>query len=1009
MYQTLRNKIGIAVAAALLSQGAATAQCTNWNLVGNAGFSMQSATEGQIVIDATGVPHVIFAQGANNQPTCMKYTAPNWTTLGGGGGPMGGGISFTPCNFATMAFDNTNVPYAVYVDVINGYKAVVKKYVGTAWTNVGPATGFSAGPASTTNIAMDATGTPYVVYQDQNNLNYKATCMKYNGTAWVPVGTAAFTPGQADYTRIAIDASGTIYVAYSDGTNSQKMSVMKFNGTAWANVGTPGFSAGQAGYVSLALDPSGKPYVGYIDYSLGQKPAVMKYNGTSWVSVGTAGLSTGTSTYTSLAIDGGGNPYLSFTDNALNNKITVKKYDGVNWVTAGTAGFSTGSALYTSIAIDGTGTPYVMYKDSAVQQKATVQKLVQTVSALPGTNPVICAGVTSANLPYTVSNGTPTVYSITWSAAALSAGFVNVVNAPITTSPLSFTIPAGAAAGVYNASLSVGDGTCTGLGSGFTVTLNPSTAPTTTITASPAGTICAGTAVTYTTNVTNGGTTPTYQWIVNGANVGSSTTTYTFTPGNNDSVRCVVTSSGACSVPASASSNSIIAVVTTPAVPTNTISASPAGAVCAGTSVTFTAATTNGGGTPTYQWIKNGANVGTNTNSYTYTPANGDSVRCVLTSSISCVSPGVLSSNTINMVVNPIQVPTNSIASNAGTTICTGTSVTFTATPTNGGANPTYQWYVNGSPVGTGSTYSYLPNDLDSVRCVVTSNATCASPANASSNALYMTVSSSITPTVTINVSPNDTVCAGTAVSLTAVAVGGGTTPTYQWVKNGSNVGTNSSTYGYTPVTGDVIHCEYTSSATCASPTAATSSNITMVVNPVYTPTITIAAPANAAVGTTVNVTATVANAGSSYTIYWMKSGVVFATTTVPPASGNATSYTKGATDDTLTAKVLVNGPCPDSTTSITAVVTTITVGVGYVTYTNDLQVYPNPANGVLHIQYATNGVYHIMNLMGATLQQGTLQTGNNEVALTSLPAGIYMLTVTDVAGTRQVVRVVKE
>jgi hypothetical protein len=153
-------------------------------------------------------------------------------------------------------------------------------------------------------------------------------------------------------------------------------------------------------------------------------------------------------------------------------------------------------------------------------------------------------------------------------------------------------------------------------------------------------------------------------------------------------------------------------------VPTNTISASPAGAVCAGTSVTFTAATTNGGGTPTYQWIKNGANVGTNTNSYTYTPANGDSVRCVLTSSISCVSPGVLSSNTINMVVNPIQVPTNSIASNAGTTICTGTSVTFTATPTNGGTNPTYQWYVNGSPVGTGSSYSYLPNDLDSVRCV---------------------------------------------------------------------------------------------------------------------------------------------------------------------------------------------------------------------------------------------------------------------------------------------------
>ena len=73
--------------------------------------------------------------------------------------------------------------------------------------------------------------------------------------------------------------------------------------------------------------------------------------------------------------------------------------------------------------------------------------------------------------------------------------------------------------------------------------------------------------------------------------------------------------------------------------------------------------------------------------------------------------------------------------------VCSGTSVTFTAYPVNGGTTPAYQWKVNGINSGTNSaTYSYVPMDNDAVTSVLTSNATCVSGNPSTSNTLNMTV-----------------------------------------------------------------------------------------------------------------------------------------------------------------------------------------------------------------------------------------------------------------------------
>ena len=95
----------------------------------------------------------------------------------------------------------------------------------------------------------------------------------------------------------------------------------------------------------------------------------------------------------------------------------------------------------------------------------------------------------------------------------------------------------------------------------------------------------------------------------------------------------------------------------------------------------------------------------------------------------------------VTITVNPTSTSV-SISSSAGTTICSGTSVTFTATPTNGGTSPSYQWKVNGVNSGSNSatfTTSTLTNG-QIVTCVLTSNAPCISPTTGTSNALTMSV-----------------------------------------------------------------------------------------------------------------------------------------------------------------------------------------------------------------------------------------------------------------------------
>ena len=95
--------------------------------------------------------------------------------------------------------------------------------------------------------------------------------------------------------------------------------------------------------------------------------------------------------------------------------------------------------------------------------------------------------------------------------------------------------------------------------------------------------------------------------------------------------------------------------------------------------------------------------------------------------------------------------PSLSVVASPSTTICAGTNVTFTATPTNGGITPSYQWKLNGNNVGTNST-SYSNNGLtsgDIITCDLTSSDVCASPTTSTSTAIIMIVNANASPVIT--------------------------------------------------------------------------------------------------------------------------------------------------------------------------------------------------------------------------------------------------------------------
>jgi hypothetical protein len=586
--------------------------------------------------------------------------------------------------------------------------------------------------------------------------------------------------------------------------------------------------------------------------------------------------------------------------------------------------------------------------------------------------------------------------------------------------------------------------------------------PAVTVAPNTTTTIAAGTSVTFTATLTNGGATPSYQWKKNGNDVGTNSATYTDAAlVNNDAITCVITSSSACVALTTATSNSVTMTVVAPtpnalhfdgtndyvAVP-DASSLDLTNAFTLESWVYPTAYATTADPTYGIQGL-----IGKNRNNaggigYFFGMISGN-LTVLLNNNVTNVGA---SSTTLV----PLNTWSHVAATYDGTTIrmyLNGTQVFTQALSGFSCANSTQPLYIGGTGTAGTSTWLFKGN-MDEARVwntarsasQIANNYNCQLAGSESglvayykfnqgvaagtntglttltdatangnngtltnfaltgttSNWVSSSVSTSVTPSVSIAANPVGTITSGTSVTFTATPTNGGAAPSYQWKKNGNNVGTNNATYTDAAlVNNDVIACVMTSSVTCANTATANSNNITMTVNAVLPIELLKLEGKTSALGNLLTWQTAEETNASHFDIEKSLDGKNFYKIGAVKTKGNYANYEflDDKNNSSLSYYRLKMNDL-DSKFSYSKTISILREGKGKV------KIYPSVTADNIVVEGAKS--LEIVNALGQVVIK-QIQLSNSTISLQSLPSGIYFVRGEATEGGYFVEKIIKE
>lgn len=194
-----------------------------------------------------------------------------------------------------------------------------------------------------------------------------------------------------------------------------------------------------------------------------------------------------------------------------------------------------------------------------------------------------------------------------------------------------------------------------------------------------------------------------------------------------------------------------------------------------------------------------------------FTPTTGGLYHAVVTD----VNGYISTTDTIPIYPPPAGPPSIRISASA-TDVYLCEQVTFTASVTNEGAAPLYQWQVSGVNAGSDST-AYSNNlfaNGDQVQCIMTTVGTSCQLVQDTSNVIILSVDAQGHATVSIDAS-DSVVCGTTPITFTATVTNGSGMPVFEWMVNGQPAGDSTAVFVDSVIGSEVVYCLITSDASC--------------------------------------------------------------------------------------------------------------------------------------------------------------------------------------------------
>jgi hypothetical protein len=396
---------------------------------------------------------------------------------------------------------------------------------------------------------------------------------------------------------------------------------------------------------------------------------------------------------------------------------------------------------------------------------------------------------------------------------------------------------------------------------------------------------------------------------------------------------------------------------TTPALPD--ITSAPAVTVCQGNNAVLSATTS---GPETIEWysaITGGSSLATGPNYTLSLPVGNYTYYADAVNSNGCYTT---ERTLVNVTVNPRPVIS---ATSGNVAVCGNATETFTVT--SAGTN-NYQWYYENSVspfdsamiTGINGEMGFN-NDTMTIPMLLTNSwddyyvyATVTNQFNCSVNGNNILINVNPLPVVGINAS-STTVCQGTDITLNGTGA-----VSYSWT-DGVNNNVNfapASTHTYTVTGTDANGCQ-----------------------DIETVNITVNQLPSVAT-TTSGITITAAETGAMY--QWLDCN----NTNAMISGENSQNFTAAA-NGSYAVEVTSNG-CVDTS----ACVIISSVGINESMASDEIRIYPNPANDFINVNCKANGLISVLNLLGQNLIEVKTNGSAVNIDISSLRAGIYMISV---------------